>query len=625
MRKLIIVTAIAAFGLSSCGGEDNTLTPPAPLPVDLGPEIASIDLITDNPQIPSDGGIPANITAFVKDSSNNFVEGASVAFSSDSGGITVTQSTTNASGTATAALSTAGDPTNRTITVTASSGEITESINVFVTGSQLTITGPNNLVQGDEATYTIVLVDGGGSGIPGITIEVSSRDGNVLEATSLTTDAAGQAQVNLVATQGGDDVITATGLGLSASRNINVSDDSFRFKAPAEDAEIPLGTVQVVTVEWLKDGVPQANETVSFSTTRGEFVGITGAPQITTNASGEASISISADNAGPAVITADAIGGPTTQLPIEFVAIVPASLEIQASPFTIAPNNQASITAIVRDPENNRVKNARVQFTLQDITGGTLSVGAADTDSQGRAQTFYTASDVLSGNQGVTITAAIEEDTSINDSVSITVARRELFLVFGTGNSLLEPDETTYVAPFVALVTDSEGNGVPDANVQFDVRSISYSKGRWLLDTINEVWFTEVRATCEDEDLNGNGILDADEIDANNNGTIEAGNVVAVVNGDATTDADGRMDFSLRYPQVYGGWVEVRVRGQVTVAGTEFTEDLEFVLQVTADDVQGDQAPPGLLQPPDEAEFGPGSGQFISSPFGYATSCALDY
>ncbi|NND60867.1 MAG: hypothetical protein HKN49_11430, partial [Gammaproteobacteria bacterium] len=405
MRKLIFVLAIAGFGLSSCGGDENTVAPPPPAPPGGGPVIASIDLITDNPQIPSDGGIPAAITAFVKDADNNFVEGVDVSFAADSGGIVVTEPTTSATGTAAATLSTAGDPTNRIITVTATAGEVSQTLSVFVTGSQLTITGPDSLVQGDDATYTIVLVDGGGQGIPGVTVDVTSRDGNVLEASTLTTDATGQAQVQLTATQGGDDVITATGLDLSASRTITVSDDNFAFKSPGENAEIDLGAVQVLTVEWLKDGVPQANEVVTFSTTRGEFVGLAGPPQITTNAAGEASISVSADNAGPAIVSAVADGGPTTQLPIEFVATVPASLELQASPFTIAPGNQSTLTAIVRDPDNNRVKNARVQFSLQDVTGGTLSVGAADTDSQGRAQTFYTASDTVSGNQGVTVTA----------------------------------------------------------------------------------------------------------------------------------------------------------------------------------------------------------------------------
>ncbi len=627
MRKLIPVLVFAAIGLSSCGGEDQTLTPPPPTVVDpTAPEIASVELVTNNPQIPSDGGIPATITAFVKDTSNNFVGDVSVSFSATSGGIQVVQGTTSAEGVATATLSTAGNPSNRTITVTATAGELSQSINVLVTGSQLTVTGPASLVQGDTATYTIVLVDGGGTGIAGQTVEVTSENGNSLEAMSLTTDAAGQAQVEVTATVGGDDRLIATALGLTATRNFNVSDDSFAFKSPAEDTEIVLGAVQVVTVEWLQDGVPQAGETIAFSTTRGEFVGIVGPPQVTTDAAGEASISVRADNAGPAVITADALGGPTTQLPVEFIATIPASINVQADPFTVAPGNQATVTAVIRDAANNRVKNARVQFSLDDVTGGSLSVGSSETDSQGRAQTFYTANDVVSGNQGVRITASVEVNPAISDSVDITVARRQLFVAFGTGNELEEPDIASYEVPYIAIVTDSEGNGVPDANVQFDVRSTRYSKGYWiLLQEDDEEYTGIVTAVCDDEDDNGNGILDPGEFDENTNGTIEAGNVVQVVGGDALTNAEGRIDFRLRYAQLYGFWTEVRLRALITVAGNEFTEDLEFVLPVTADDVSSNGSPPGLLKPPDPAELPGIPFNFVSSPWGYGDDCSKDF
>lgn len=626
MRKLILILCLSAFGLASCGGDDNSLTsdpsdPGGPGGPPAGPIVSKIDIVTNNPQIPSDGGIPAMLTAFVKDDANNFVSGVDVQFSSSSGGLLVSQGTTDENGTAVATLSTAGDPTNRTITVTATAGTLTETIQVFVTGSQLTITGPDDLVQGDRATYTIVLIDGAGNGIAGKTIDITSDSGNPLEATTLTTDAEGQAQVELVATVGGTDILTATGLGLSTTFPLEISDDSFSFRTPAPGAEIGLGEVQVIEVEWLQDGAPRVGETVRFSKTRGEFVGIVGAPEVTTDGDGRARISIRSTNAGPAIVTADALGGPTTQRLIEFVASNPAKIEVQSDPFTIAPSNQATITAVVRDPENNRVKNARVAFSLSDVTGGTLSVGNAVTDSQGRAQTFYTASDVVGT---VNITATVETDTSISDDVTITIARRELFVAIGTGNSIIEADEATYEIPYLVIVTDSEGNGVPDAEIQVDVRSVRYSKGIWLLGP--DTWFTDVFATCNDEDLNGNGILDDDEIDANANGTIEAGNVVAVVNGNAATDAEGKVIVRLRYAQLYAVWTEVQLRVKVTVTGTEFTEDLSFLLPILADDVRPDIAPPGLLKPPDDTQGDPRLEQnFLSSPWGYARNCAEDF
>ena len=119
MRQLLCLLAIAAmFGCS--GGSDDTLVNIDPPDVDpnLPPEvqIASLQVLTSNPQIPSDAGLPVTITALLKDANNNFVEGRTVAFAASSGGVTVTQPITDVAGRATAELSAAGDPTNRKVT-----------------------------------------------------------------------------------------------------------------------------------------------------------------------------------------------------------------------------------------------------------------------------------------------------------------------------------------------------------------------------------------------------------------------------------------------------------------------------------------------------------------------------
>ncbi|NNF67811.1 MAG: hypothetical protein HKM98_09920 [Gammaproteobacteria bacterium] len=630
MRKLITALSLSALMLASCGGDDPSLT--GNITATGGTtgggttggtptEAATVDVITSQPQIPSDGGISSTITAFVKDATNNFVEGATVLFSATSGGVVVTQGTTDANGVATAILSTAGDPTNRLITVTATSGDLTKTVDVNVSGTELLVAGPENLVQGDTGAFIVSLIDGGGAGIAGEPITVTSDSGNTISSTMLTTDPTGTAEFDVLASIGGPDNISVSGLGLMASQVVTVSDDNFVFSSPAVATEVPLNTNQSFTVTWIKNGVVQSGQTINFSTTRGVFAGPS---TVITNGAGQATVTVSSNNAGPAVITADAVAGPTTQFAVEFIATIPATIELQADPFTVAPNNQSAITAIVRDADNNRVKNSRVIFTLEDITGGTLSVGSAVTDSQGRARTLYTASDVVSGNLAVEITGAVELVSTINNSVNLTVARRELFIAFGTGNDLVEPDIATYEVPFRVIVTDSEGNGVPNVTAQFDIRSTRYTKGYWVPDATNENWVPLVRATCNDEDQNGNGILDAGEVDINNNGTIEAGNVVEVVPGEPITDEEGTQLIILRYPKVYGAWTEVKLRALLNVAGTEFSEDVTFVLQVTANDVRIDNAPPGILRFPDPAEVGFDS-NFIASPHGYGDLCAEDF
>jgi hypothetical protein len=623
MHKLFnaVLLCLAVTLLAACGGGSSDAFTAPPDQGGVTTPLATLTLLTSSPQVPSDGALPVTLTAQVQDEDNNFVPDVVVAFSADSGGLAVTQGTTDASGRALATLSTAGDPTNRSITVTATVTEggvtLSDSVTVSVIGTQLTVTGPSNLVLGDTTTYTVVLADANSTGISGQTVAITSSNGNTLSAASLTTDAAGQAQFSITATAAGDDVVSASALGMTATRVVSVSDDSFAFIAPAPGAEVNLNTNRTLNVRWTQGGAAVVGETISFSTTRGTL----SAFSADTNASGEASVTISSANAGAANITASTAGGPSTQISIEFVATVPDTIEVQSSDFNIAPNEQATITAIVRDPNNNLVKNKVVVFELEDVTGGSLSVGSAITDSQGRAQTFYTASSSTSASEGVVIRATVQ-GTNVTDSTALTVARREVFFAFGTGNTMSEPNDAQYSVPFVLQATDADGNGVAGITVQLSILSVTYLKGVWVADLLNDLWYTQstTPTPCADEDVNHNGVLDAGE-DFNASGQIEAGNIALVAPGSATTDDNGSVTFEVLYPQVYGLWLQVRLEAKTDVQGTEFSEGTTFVLPVIASDVDSlDVSPPGVLAPPDPANGLPTT--TLVSPFGYSDSCS---
>ena len=114
--KLILVSAAIALVAACSGGSDDTLvgnpsTGPGGQPA---AQVGTLTLLTSSPSIPSDGGVPATISALVRDSNNNVMEDVSVVFSASSGSLVVTQpALTDASGVLTAELSAAGDPTNR--------------------------------------------------------------------------------------------------------------------------------------------------------------------------------------------------------------------------------------------------------------------------------------------------------------------------------------------------------------------------------------------------------------------------------------------------------------------------------------------------------------------------------
>jgi len=614
MGKLkFIVTIAAAALLAACsGGSDNTLvsaTGPGGQPAAL---VASLTLLTSSPQIPSDGTADATLTALVRDANNNIMSGVPVLFSSNSGSLVLSQPiTTDDNGIVTASLSSAGDPTNRTVTVLADVGNgVTDSVNIDIIGTSLVINGPPNLPTGDQGNYNVVLTDAGGSGIGGQLVTITSVNNNGISQTPLTTDVDGQASFVLTANIGGADTLTASALGLQSTQAVTVSTDVFAFSSPATDTQIALNTNQPVVVNW-QDVAPVAGQQVAFTTTRGTMVPANGI--VVTDVLGNAAIDIAATNAGPAVITATNASGTITQLNLQFIATVPSTLELQASPFTVPTSDQSTITAIVRDPNGNLVTGATVSFVLTDITGGALSVAQALTNIQGRAQTFYTASSTTSQVNGVQIDATVVGFPLVTDAVNLTVAQREVFITLGTGNTIREDTVgASYEQDWVIIVTDANGNGVDLVDLTVSVLSERYWDGTraWVLDP--GVWATDVGsqaiplAGCTDEDINNrNGILDPGE-DLNFSGRIEAGNVTTVFElggggNTVTTGPDGSAYVTIKYPQEFALWVEVTLEAVTSVQGTEFAESATFRLPISAADVSNQStSPPGLISP-----FGP--------------------
>ncbi|NIW24259.1 MAG: invasin, partial [Gammaproteobacteria bacterium] len=268
-----------------------------------------------------------------------------------------------------------------------------------------------------------------------------------------TTDVDGRATFDLTATANGTDTLTVSALGLTSTHTVDVSTDVFAFQLPlaapavtpappATAPEIPLNQNQTLQVLWSDTNGPVQGMQVTFQTSRGTLVPANGV--VTTDAAGLATVTLNSTNAGGATITATNQLNTSTQLGVEFVATVADSLELQADPFTIATDDQSTITAIVRDPNGNLVKGAVVSFNLTDVTNGSIAPQQAVTNSQGRAQTFYTSSSTTSQVDGVQIDATVIGTPTATDTVFLTVARRELFIALGTGNEIEEPNTAQY-------------------------------------------------------------------------------------------------------------------------------------------------------------------------------------
>lgn len=581
---------LAALVLAGCGSDDTIVNPVPPDGGATAP-IASISLIASSNQLPSDGATVVTLSALLRDANNNAVEDVPVTFSADSGLLrTLPLTDASGGGVARAELGTGGDPTNRPIQVTARAGDRTDTVTINVVGTTLTLQGPDNVVLGDDAQFTARLRDSANEGIGGRTVAISSASGNTLSASSLTTNSQGEINFTVTGTQGGEDTIAVSGLGQSSEAPLSVSGaDSLLFVTPLAGLEVPLNTPQAVTVEWLVGGGPGTG-TVNFSTTRGTI----DPPSAVLDAGGRATVSVQANTAGPATLSAR-VGttGPQVQRTIEFVATEASSIVVQASRFTVAPGEQSTIVATVRDATGNPVKNRVIQFGLSDISGGSLSVGSSVTDSAGTAQTVYTAGQTISGSGDVVITATVQGTAPpLANTVGLTVARREVAISIGTGNELFEPNTATYEREFIVQVTDSQGVGVPNSFVQLSVRSKYFVKGRYVAGG-NDRWVVGSDAiACPDEDLNNNGQLDPLE-DFNSSGSVEAGNVVSVIPGEVQTDETGSALFRIRYAQEFGNWLVVTINARAAVQGTEFEDRTDHSLEITAADADINQSPPG--------------------------------
>lgn len=577
----------------------------------------SLSLVTDQAQIPSDASKTANLSAVLRDANNNALAGTTVRFAATSGVLAVTQAVTDANGIAKATLTAGTDPTNRSITVTATVGAATAQATVAVTGTSLTLTGPTNLVLNSTGNGSVSLTNSAGQGIVGTTVTLSSANGNLLSAMTLTTDANGRASFTLKGTVGGTDTITAIAQGLTQKISVTVSTQSFNITAPADGTKVSLGASQLLTVTWLNNGAPVVGQPVTFAATRGTVVPST---PVTTDASGHASVSISATGAGPSIILATG-ASVSAQLSLDFVALVPSQVSVQAGPAAVAVQGQSTISALVRDMNNNLVEGATVNFQITaDPTNGQLSVALATTDAQGRAQTVYTAGNSSSGANGVTVTATVAG--TITGSATLTVGGQAVFLSLGTGNSIdVSQGVAIYQVTYTVFAVDSQGAALANVPITASMLPVAYGKGVMGGCPMPGPNWTPVYSTAsadpfsykgtklclnEDTDYTGNiNSLGAGAKDYNLNGVLDPGNIAVVSPSSGTTDANGRLDLKITYPRDHAYWVEVSLVASTTVQGTQSSASSTFLLQGAVNDYACATGPPGPV-----------------SPYGVANTCA---
>jgi hypothetical protein len=302
------------------GGSGGTVTPTA------------ITVMSSVPSIPSDGSGTADITALVRDVQNNLVQGVTVTFQASSGGIAVTQATTDANGAAKATLSTAGDTTLRTITVTANAGSLLNTVNVQV-------------VSGSSNSTTVQMGSGTGANFqPG-----------VLGIGNATLSAGGSTSLTAVLQQSDGTLFTQPA--------------TVTFSSPC----IANGLANVGAPVQTSSGI--ANATYAAA-------GCSGADSVTATATINSS-PVSA--AGSITVAASTIGS------IVFESATPPNIALKGTGDTSRPEASTVIFRVL-DATGGPSSNADVTFSLNTSVGG-LAIGplTAKWGTDGRVQTVVNA------------------------------------------------------------------------------------------------------------------------------------------------------------------------------------------------------------------------------------------
>ncbi|MDE2368388.1 MAG: Ig-like domain-containing protein [Burkholderiales bacterium] len=567
---------------------------------------AKVAILSSSPSVLT-GGNAVTLSAFVVDANNNALPSATVAFSADTGILSNVQTTTNASGVATATFSGGADRSNRTATITVSSGSLTNTITLPITGTKLTLSGPTSAVLGTTVTMSVTATDSTNAVISGIAVTGTSSLGNKIVATpSTTTNASGTITFNYTATTSGADAIAFNGAGYTVSppQLLNISAMNFGFTTPAASTAVPVNQGQALAVQLLSGGLPQAGVAVTFATSGGSLTSTTA----TTDATGTAQTSVSSASAGPLLIQATVtVGGNSTTatLPLTIVGTAPAAITLQVNPTSLQPNlngtttNQAQLQAKVTDAAGNPVPNVTVNFTrTADPSGGTLQQVSAITNAVGQAQVNYIAGPVSTANDGVVLQASVASTPTINATAALTVNGAALYIALGTGNTIRQIDAQTNAQDWVAYVTDSNGIAVPSVNLTIKGIPAYYRTGRLAWNSVANIWtYTAPIWQCRNEDQLGTGIFDP-TYDDSGDGIFEPGNVIAVAPATVPTSTAGLATVTLTYAKSYALWVGMKLTASATVAGTESSNSTQFTVSGLASDYTNQQvSPPGVESP----------------------------
>ncbi len=353
---------------------------------------------------------------------------------------------------------------------------------------------------------------------------------------------------------------------------------------------------------------------------------------LNTLTSGMATVSVSE--------TTGSVTGPTQAATVVFNAQLTATnapnLTLNASPSVVAPNTNAAdptaqfsvLTATVRDGTtyNNLVAGVPVAFSVvTDSSGGYVYPPVVVTQANGQAQANYYPGQVSTPQDGVDITATLENYTTkvVKTPISLTVGSQALFVTLGTGNTLTAPDATTYQQLWAVYVTDAAGQPVQNATVTATLEATTYTKGvmiftsstGWIIGSGQPTDGVNGSIWCPNTDPTGSGVWSVtdpiqifypypsalDPASVTNNHTdypVVMPGIPGNVTSGVATDANGYALLTVTYPKDHSYWTNVSLVATAATLGTQSSSQANFqLLGLAADYASSEIAPPGKTSP----------------------------
>ena len=456
-NALSALLACAALLLAGCGGgstDSGSFQPPSTGTV---PPVASSLVVTSSvATLLGDGSVPATITALVKDANNVVLKGVPVTLSTSSGALSAGSGTSDGTGQVNVTLTTGGDPTVRTITVTARSGTLTATVAVPVGVPPVTAVVPASLVVTSSlttiladgsapATITALVRDANNVVLKDVTVTLKASSG-ALSVGTANSDSAGQVASQL--STGGDSsvrTITVTAKAGTLTSTINIA-----VGVPPTTSQVAALTLVAGTPSIPSDGSVTASVTaiardasnllmqglpVSFTATSGGLA----VTQPVTNASGQAVATLStAGDATPRSITITAsVGGKTATTVVAVSASVPPTTVSlgSGSGGSFVPNvlalgssslsvgGSTSITAtLVQSNGTLYTSPATISFNSPCVASGNATIPATATTSTGQVSVTYSAKG-CAGNDTITATTSVgSQNLSATGTVNVAQA-----------------------------------------------------------------------------------------------------------------------------------------------------------------------------------------------------------